>query len=148
MQNLVSSELGSSTSEVVLCSIGAVWLTGGFSLGDLTDLTATIRQITIAATMIVKKIGASEIRFSDIGMTGCTVGGATLGELVVVGSLVVDGTGVGVLEAMVGLGLENVIPCKFGTYWRLSSISYTLAVCPINWSGRSPILKPLPVVSQ
>ena len=69
MQNLLESELESAVS-TTLGSEEMAWVMIGCSLGLFADLTATMMQITTAATIIMKSMGASEIRLSDIGRAG------------------------------------------------------------------------------
>ena len=69
MQNLLESELESAVS-MTLGSEEMAWVTIGCSLGLFADLTATMMQIATAATIIIKSMGASEIRLSDIGRAG------------------------------------------------------------------------------
>ena len=93
MQNLLTSKLVSATLGL-LVSGETGWLSGDFCLGLPAVLTVTAIEITIARIISVNKIGALEIKLTDIGRTDWIVG--VLGETVGLSSVEVD--------------------CKFGTY--------------------------------
>lgn len=69
MQNLLESAVESSSSRT-LGSKETASAMGASPLAGLADLIATTMQIATATTIMAKRIGASEIKFIDIGRAG------------------------------------------------------------------------------